>query len=259
VRGASDAQSAAPARVTARGYKYFDLVMVAFVVVLLLSNTVAVKVMRLGPFSIGPVTLGPWATDGATLLFPISYIFGDVLTEVYGYARSRRVIWAGFAANAFMAGLYAFVGWMPPAADWSGQDAYMAILGQTPRIVLASLVAFWAGEFCNSYVLARLKILTRGRWLWTRTLGSTVVGQAIDTTLFVLIAFWGVVDVWALIRFGFVFKVLYETLATPATYAIVNALKRAEHEDYFDVGTDFNPFAVTVADRRELPQPRASA
>ncbi len=201
--------------------------MVAFVVVLLVSNTVAVKVMRLGPFTLGPLTLGPWDTDGATLLFPISYIFGDVLTEVYGYARSRRVIWLGFAANIFVAAVYALVGWLPAGAGWPGQEAYAAILGQVPRIVLASLVAFLCGEFCNSYVLARLKVLSRGRWLWTRTLGSTVVGQAVDTTLFVLIAFWGVLapsGLLGLILFGYVFKVLYETLATPVTYAAVNFL-----------------------------------
>lgn len=220
-----------------RTYRYFDTIMVAFVVVLLLSNTVAVKAMR----------LGPWVTDGATLLFPISYIFGDVLTEVYGYARSRRVIWAGFAANAFMAAVYAVVGWLPAAPDWTGQEAYTAILGQAPRIVLASLLAFWAGEFCNSYVLARLKVLTQGRWLWTRTFGSTIVGQAIDTTIFVTIVFWGVLPaagIWEIIRFGFVFKVAYETLATPLTYAVVNFLKRVEQEDHFDAATDFNPFAI---------------
>jgi uncharacterized integral membrane protein (TIGR00697 family) len=228
----------------ARTYKYFDWIMVAFVVVLLLSNTVAVKAMR----------LGPWVTDGATLLFPLSYIFDDVLTEVYGYARSRRVIWTGFAANAAMAAVYAFVGWMPPAADWPNQNAYQAILGQTPRIVLASLIAFWAGEFCNSYVLARLKVLTRGRWLWTRTLGSTVVGQAVDTSIFVTIVFWGVLPasgIFAIIRFGYLFKVGYETLATPLTYAVVNWLKRREQEDYFDVDTDFNPFLLDARASRQ--------
>ncbi len=243
-----------------RQYKYFDLIMVAFVVVLLLSNVVVVKVMRLGPFTLGPLTLGPWLTDGATFLFPVSYIFGDILTEVYGYARSRRAIWAGFAAVAFASALYTAVGWMPPADDWDGQEAYLRILGQVPRFAVAGLVAFWAGEFCNSFVLARLKILTRGRRLWTRTLGSTVVGQAVDTTIFVLIGFWGTLPpgaIWDLIRFGFVFKVAYETLATPVTYAIVNGLKRAEREDYFDIGTDFNPFKLTIAERRELPQPGA--
>jgi len=245
-------QSTRSARPATRSYRYFDLIMVAFVVVLLLSNTVAVKAMR----------LGPWITDGATLLFPISYIFGDVLTEVYGYARSRRVIWTGFAANAFMAGLYAFVGWMPAAADWPYQDAYAAILGQTPRIVLASLIAFWAGEFCNSYVLARLKVLTRGRWLWTRTIGSTVVGQAVDTSIFVTIVFWGVLPlsgILSIIRFGFIFKVLYETLATPLTYAVVSYLKRAEHEDYYDVGTDFNPFVLSARSPGEVARPGARA
>ncbi len=160
-----------------RSYKYFDFIMAAFVAVLLISNIVVVKVMRLGPFRLGPLTLGPWATDGATFLFPISYIFGDILTEVYGYARSRRVIWAGFVAIAAGALIYTAVGaMMPPEADWPYQEAYRSILGQVPRFAVAGLVAFWAGEFCNSFALARLKILTRGRWLWGRTLGSTVVG-----------------------------------------------------------------------------------
>jgi len=235
-------------RPTTRQYKYFDLIMVAFVVVLLLSNTTVVKIMKLGPFSLGSFTLGPWATDGATFLFPFSYIFGDVLTEVYGYARSRRVIWAGFAAIAFASVVYALVGLAPPADDWGGQEAYLAILGQVPRFTVAGLVAFWAGEFCNSYFLARLKVRTRGRRLWARTIGSTVVGQAVDTTIFALIAFWGVLPaglIWDIIRFGFVFKVLYETVATPLTYAIVNWLKRAEGEDFFDEATDFNPFRLS--------------
>lgn len=231
--------------------------MVAFVVVLLLSNIVVVKVMRLGPFTIGPLTLGPWITDGATFLFPISYIFGDILTEVYGYARSRRVIWSGFAAIAFASLLYTVVGWMPPAADWDGQEAYMRILGQVPRFAVAGLIAFWVGEFCNSFLLARLKVLTTGRWLWSRTIGSTILGQAVDTSIFVLIGFWGVLPpagLVDLILFGFTFKVLYETLATPVTYAVVNYLKRVEHEDYFDVGTDFNPFTLTVPERRDVVQ-----
>lgn len=250
------------AQAVTRAYKYFDLIMVAFVVVLLVSNTVVVKIMRLGPFALGPVTLGPWATDGATFLFPFSYIFGDVLTEVYGYARSRRVIWAGFAAVAFAAAVYALVGLTPPAADWPGQEAYATILGQTWRFAVAGLVAFFVGEFCNSYILARLKVLSGGRRLWVRTIASTVAGQAVDTTIFVTIAFWGTLSpalIWDIIRFGFVFKVLYETLATPLTYAIVTFLKRAEREDYFDVATDFNPFTLGLAERRDLPRPGAPA
>ena len=239
-----------------RSYRYFDFIMAAFVAVLLISNVVVVKVMRLGPFALGPVTLGPWITDGATFLFPVTYIFGDILTEVYGYARSRRVIWAGFAAVALASLTFTVVEWMPPADDWTGQEAYTTILGRVPRLAIAGLVAFWAGEFCNSFVLARLKVLTSGRWLWTRTLGSTVVGQAVDTTIFVLIGFWGILPpsaVWELILFGFVFKVSYETLATPVTYAIVNWLKRAEREDYFDVDTDFNPFHLQAPERTVRP------
>ena len=241
------------ARQGRRSYKYFDFIMAAFVAVLLISNVVVVKVMRLGPFQVGPLTLGPWITDGATFLFPVTYIFGDILTEVYGYARSRRVIWAGFVAVALASLTYTLVGWMPPSDNRRPyQEAYTAILGQVPRFAVAGLIAFWAGEFCNSFVLARLKVLTNGRWLWTRTLGSTVVGQAVDTTIFVLIGFWGTLPpraVFDLIVFGFVFKVTYETLATPVTYAIVTWLKRAEHEDYFDVDTDFNPFHLQVPER----------
>jgi uncharacterized integral membrane protein (TIGR00697 family) len=240
-----------------RADKYFDFIMAAFVAVLLISNVVVVKVMRLGPFQVGPVTLGPWITDGATFLFPVTYIFGDILTEVYGYARSRRVIWTGFAAVALAALTYTLVGRMPPSDDWEPyQAAYTAILGQVPRFAVAGLIGFWVGEFCNSFVLARLKVLTNGRWLWTRTLGSTVVGQAVDTTIFVLIGFWGTLPpraVFDLIVFGFVFKVTYETLATPVTYAIVTWLKRAEHEDYFDVDTDFNPFHLQMPERTARP------
>ncbi len=241
-----------------RSYKYFDFIMAAFVAVLLISNVVVVKVMRLGPFRLGPVTLGPWITDGATFLFPVTYIFGDILTEVYGYARSRRVIWAGFVAVGLASLTYTLVGRMPPSDDWRPyQEAYTTILGQVPRFAVAGLIAFWVGEFCNSFVLARLKVLTRGRRLWSRTIGSTVVGQVVDTVIFVLIGFWGVLPpagLWDLIQFGFVFKVVYEALATPLTYAIVNFLKRAEHEDFFDIGTDFNPFRLELAAPRELPQ-----
>ncbi|MFN8514513.1 MAG: queuosine precursor transporter [Thermomicrobiales bacterium] len=236
-----------------RVYKYFDLIMAAFVAVLLISNVTVVKVMRLGPFHLGPITLGPWATDGATLFFPLSYIFGDVLTEVYGYARSRRVIWAGFAAIAIAAVIYTIVGELPPAADWPNQGAYTDILGQVPRFTVAGLFAFWAGEFCNSFALARLKILTGGRQLWMRTIGSTIVGEAVDTGLFVFLGFVGTIPaslMWDIFVFGFLFKVCYETLATPLTYLVVNFLKRAEHEDYYDIGTNFNPFHLSVPQAR---------
>lgn len=222
-------------------YRLFPFVMVAFVVVLLVSNTVAVKVTQLGPFYF----------DGATVLFPLTYIFGDILTEVYGFKRSRFVIWSGFIACAFMALAYSLIGVLPAAPDWDHQDAYRAILGQTPRIVLASLIAYFCGEFTNSFILAKMKILTAGRWLWTRTIGSTVVGQAVDTSIFVAIAFTGVIPWVALVYMAisnYVFKTLFEAAATPATYAACGWLKRVEQEDYYDEKTNFNPFAVSIED-----------
>jgi queuosine precursor transporter len=218
-----------------RGYRYFDLIMALFVAVLLISNVASSKILKLGPFTF----------DGGTLLFPISYIFGDILTEVYGYRRSRRVIWAGFASAALMAGVFALVGALPPAAGWDNQEAYEAILGTTPRIVLGSLVAYFAGEFSNSYTLAKMKILTGGRWLWTRTIGSTLVGEGVDTLLFVTIAFAGTLPwplFWSIILSNYVFKCGLEAAMTPVTYRITSFLKRTEKEDMYDVGTDFNPF-----------------
>jgi hypothetical protein len=219
-------------------YRYFDLIMAFFVAVLLISNVASTKIMQLGPFTF----------DGGTLLFPVSYIFGDILTEVYGYRRSRRVIWTGFACAALMAGVLAVVGALPPAPGWENQEAYMAILGTTPRIVLGSLVAYFAGEFSNSYTLARLKIATQGRWLWMRTIGSTLVGEGVDTLLFVTIAFAGLYPAalfWSIIVSNYVFKVGIEVVMTPVTYRVANFLKRAEHEDVYDIGTDFNPFKVS--------------
>ncbi|CEP67566.1 Protein of unknown function DUF165 [Moorella glycerini] len=224
-------------------YKLFPFVMVAFVVVLLLSNTVAVKVAKFGPFFF----------DGAVILFPISYIFGDILTEVYGYKRSRVVVWTGFIACLFMSFVYWLVGILPAAPPWGGQEAYQRILGQTPRIVLASLVAFFCGEFTNSYILAKLKIFTRGRWLWTRTIGSTIAGQLVDTALFITIAFAGIMPGTVLLRMimtNYLFKTTYEVLATPLTYAVTGWLKRVENEDYYDFQTNYNPFRVTMEDLR---------
>lgn len=220
-----------------RAYRYYDVVMALFVAVLLISNVASSKILLLGPFTL----------DGGTILFPLSYIFGDVLTEVYGYVGSRKVIWIGFLCTALLAVVLVIVGVLPPAPGWTGQEAYMTILGQTPRIVLASLIAYWAGEFSNSFVLAKMKILTRGRWLWMRTIGSTIVGEGVDSVLFVLIAFAGVLPsalLHSVIISNYVFKVGLEALATPATYAIVNRLKRAEREDYYDYHTDFNPFGA---------------
>lgn len=221
--------------------RLFPVIMALFVTILLVSNTVAVKVTHLGPFYF----------DGATILFPVTYIFGDLLTEVYGYKRSRIVVWTGFLACIIMSLVYWLVGVLPPAGDWQNQDAYMAILGQTPRIVLASLIAYLCGEFVNAYVLAKMKLLTQGRYLWTRTIGSTIVGQGVDTVLFVTIAFSGVIPVNLLIYMmvsNYVFKTAFEILATPLTYAAVGYVKKVEAVDYYDKDTDFNPFKVSVHD-----------
>lgn len=220
-----------------RTYRYFDVIMALFVAVLLISNVASAKILYLGPFTF----------DGGTILFPLSYIFGDILTEVYGYRRSRKVIWTGFGCAGLMSLVFAIVGTLPPAQGWEHQAAYEAILGQTPRIVLGSLIAYWAGEFSNSFVLAKLKIITYGRWLWTRTIGSTMVGEGVDTLLFANIAFLGTLPqevLAALIISNYVFKVGVEVLATPFTYAIVTFLKRTEQEDYYDRDTNFNPFAL---------------
>jgi queuosine precursor transporter len=228
------------------GFRHFDFVMAAFVAILLLSN-----VLGAGKVAVIALPWGPWPFGAGILFFPLSYVIGDVLTEVYGYARARRVIWAGTAAVLFMALVSWVVVALPPAPGWSNQPAYEAVFGQVPRIVLASVAAFWAGEFVNAYVLARMKLLTRGRHLWTRTIGSTVVGQGVDSLIFYPLAFWGaegwtpglVVTVlftqWAL-------KVGWEVLLTPVTYAVVGWLKRAEGVDVFDAGTDFTPFRARV-------------
>ncbi len=241
-RAAAVADPAETARLDARpdirpngGYRYLDLITALFVAVLLISNIVGQKIWRLGPLDM----------SAAQMLFPVSYIFGDVLTEVYGYARSRRVIWIGFGCNALMA----LVDWvavqLPPSPEWHNQEAFATIIGFVPRMVIASLIAFWAGEFSNSYVLAKMKILTSGRHLWMRTIGSTVVGEAVDSILVIGITFTGVLPVGTMVRIVFsmyLFKVDYEAAVTPATYAVVNWLKRQERIDFYDYGTNFNPF-----------------
>ena len=233
-----------------RTYHYYDLVMALFVTVLLISNLLSsAKIVDLR-VSLGPI---PLAFDAGTLVFPISYIFGDVLTEVYGYKRSRRVIWAGFGANALM-GLFVWLaGVLPGEAEWqsyAGQEAYDAILGGVSGLIVASLVAYFLGEFSNSYVLAKMKVWTEGRWLWTRTIGSTLVGEGVDTVTFMLIATaLGVFPpqiIVSLIVTNYILKVGFEASLTPLTYRIVNALKAAENEDYFDRHTDFNPFQLGV-------------
>lgn len=217
-------------------FRYLEVITGLFVAVLLISNVASTKFVVVGPFTY----------DGGTLLFPISYIFGDILTEVYGYARSRRVIWTGFFCAGLMSATFIVVGALPHPPEWANQEAYRKILGLTPRIVAASLIAYWAGEFSNSFVLAKMKVLTNGRWLWTRTIGSTLVGEGVDTALFVSIAFLGVSPaplLWAVLISNYVFKVAVEVVATPLTYAIVAFLKRREQVDWYDRRTNFNPFA----------------
>ena len=218
-----------------KSYKYLTALSVFFVSVLLISNIASTKIVDFGWFTF----------DGGTLLFPLSYIFGDILTEVYGYAKARRVIWTGLAANVFMALVFMAASALPPAAPWPLQEAFASILGQTPRIVAASVIAYWAGEFLNSYVLAKIKVKMQGRRLWIRTIGSTVVGEAIDTALFISLAFGGVLPgslVITIMISSYLAKVALEIILTPATYAVVRTLKRAEGEDYYDTATNFNPF-----------------
>jgi queuosine precursor transporter len=223
-----------------RVYRYYDLVMAAFVTVLICANVIgAAKRCQIGGFTF----------SAGVLFFPISYIFGDVLTEVYGYSRARKVVWAGFGALAFAS----FMSWailqFPPAPDWPHQPAYETVFGGTPRIVLASLVAYFSGEFCNSYVLAKMKLRTGGRLLWTRTIGSTIVGEAVDSLIFYPLAFlgapgWTTEQVLAVLMGNYLLKVAWEVMMTPFTYRVVNFLKRAESEDYFDRDTDFTPFSL---------------
>ena len=221
-----------------RTYKYYDLVMASFVTILICSNVIgAAKVATVAGFTFG----------AGVLFFPISYIFNDVLTEVYGYARARKVVWAGFGALIFAS----FMSWavlaFPPAPGWPHQHAFQTVFGGTPRIVGASMLAYFCGEFCNSYVLARMKVRTEGRWLWSRTIGSTVVGEAVDSMVFYPLAFLGLWSpdlVLKVMATNYALKVAWEVAMTPFTYRIVNALKRAEHEDYFDRNTNFTPFSL---------------
>ena len=221
---------------TIHQFRSFDVVMAAFVAILLLSNVIgAAKV----------ATLGGWEFGAGILFFPLGYVIGDVLTEVYGYARARRCIWVGFSAMLFMAFMSWVVVSLPPAPGWTGQAAYESVFGQVPRIVFASIVAFWAGEFVNSYVLARMKVWTRGKHLWSRTIGSTIFGQGVDSLIFYPLAFWGIwstSQVLTVMVTNWGLKVLWEALLTPVTYVVVNKLKRHEGVDLFDEGTDFTPF-----------------
>lgn len=221
-----------------RSYKYFDFVMAGFVTVLLCANLIGVG---------KPVTLFGFTFGGGNLFFPLSYLFGDLLTEVYGYARSRRVVWAGFAALIFASFMSWIVLSLPAAAGYTGDAALQAVFGSTWRIVAASMVAYLIGEFINSYVLAKMKVMTKGKMLWARTIGSTVAGEAIDTAIFYPLAFYGIWDTDLLLKVmlgNYAIKVGWEVVATPLTYRIVAWLKRAENEDYFDVKTKFTPFTL---------------
>lgn len=223
-----------------RTYRYYDLIMAAFVTVQICTNFIsAPKRVMVGGFTFG----------AGVLFFPISYLFGDILTEVYGYARSRKVVWAGFGALTFAS----FMSWvvlaLPPDPTWHNQPAWETVFRGSPRIVVASMLGFFAGEFSNSYTLAKLKLLTRGRFLWTRTIGSTIVGEAVDSLLFYPIAFlgrpsWTVYDVGKVMVANYLLKVGWEVVMTPVTYKVVGFLKRVEHEDYYDYDTNFTPFSL---------------
>jgi uncharacterized integral membrane protein (TIGR00697 family) len=229
----------------ARNFRYYDFIMAAYVCILLCANLI-------GPAKISTVhvpLIGPVTFMAGVLFFPISYLFGDILTEVYGYARDRRVVWAGFGALLFASFMAATIVALPPADWWAPKQAAVeSVFGSTPRIVGASITAFWCGSFVNSYVLAKMKLWTDGRWLWTRTVGSTLCGELVDSALFYLIAFYGVwtTDQLVLVTTTqYVLKSGWEILATPLTYKVVAFLKRAEQEDYYDRDTDFTPFSLS--------------
>lgn len=223
---------------TAPRYKYLDALTTAFVVILLVSNLVAQKICLIGPFAI----------SGAILLFPITYIFGDIFTEVYGFAASRRAIWLGFFGTALLYLIAAAVIRLPAAPGWHNQQAFTAVFGFIPRILAASLISYWFGEFANSYTMARMKLLTNGRKLWTRTIGSTVVGQAVDTVLVITLTFVGTAPMSTLLNLigtSYLLKVGYEVIATPLTYLVIHWLKSSEGADAFDRHESFNPFAFS--------------
>lgn len=225
-------------------FRYYDFVMAAFVAILLLSNIIgAAKLTYV------EIAGSQWVYGAGILFFPLGYVIGDVLTEIYGYARARRVIWAGFGAMLFMAFMSWVVVALPPAESWAGQEAYISVFGQVPRIVFASIAAFWAGEFVNSYVMARMKIWTQGKALWSRTIGSTVVGQGVDSLLFYPLAFagiWETRDVLTVMVTNWALKVAWEAVLTPVTYWVVGILKRAEGVDAYDDGTNFTPFRADM-------------
>ena len=221
-----------------QGASWLPAISILFVVCLITANIISVKL----------IVVGPWTLPAGVIIFPISYIFGDVLTEVYGFRTARRVIWMGFLGNLVAVGAIWIAQIIPAPSFWEGQKAYEAILGYTPRLFVASLLAYLLGEFLNSFVLARLKLITRGRFLWARTIGSTLIGEGADSLVFITVAFAGILatgDVLTMILTQWLFKVCYEVLATPATYAVVCFLKKKERLDTYDAGTRFNPFAVS--------------
>ena len=227
-------------------FRYYDFAMAAFVAVLICSNLIgAAKLVQFSEAEIFGWQIGIFGAG--ILFFPLSYVLGDVLTEVYGYARARRVVWTGFAAVAFMAFMAWVVVAMPPAPGWEGQAAYEAVFGLTPRIVLASMIAFWAGELANAAVMAKMKVWTAGKHLWSRTIGSTVVGQGVDSVIFYPVAFlgiWTTEQVITVMITNYILKVVWEAVLTPVTYGVVGALKRAEGVDVYDDDTDFTPFSI---------------
>lgn len=221
-----------------KNYKLYDITLGLFVAVLIISNIASTKIIALGPFTF----------DGGTILFPIVYIFGDVITEVYGFKGSRRIIWTGFFSLLLMSVIFWIVGAIPAAKDWNLQESYNAILMTAPRIAVASMIAYWLGEFTNSFILAKMKVWTNGKYLWTRTIGSTVFGELIDTLVFCFIAFAGVLPSGLLVSViisNYIFKVSYEVIATPLTYAVVGIYKKTEGIDVYDTD-DFNPFKVSM-------------
>ncbi|GAB5488630.1 MAG: queuosine precursor transporter [Parasphingorhabdus sp.] len=225
-------------------FRYFDFVMAAFVTVLLLSNVIGAA----KPTFV-EISGEQWVYGAGILFFPLGYVIGDILTEVYGYARARRVIWAGFGALVFMAFMSWVVVSLPPAEGWEGQAAYESVFGQVPRIVAASIVAFWAGEFVNSFVMAKMKVWTQGKMLWSRTIGSTIVGQGVDSLIFYPLAFWGIWEpatVLTVMATNWLLKVLWEVVLTPLTYLVIGWLKQREGVDIYDEKTNFTPFSTST-------------
>ena len=226
-------------RARVKQFQYYDLILASFVAFLLISNIAAVKL----------IAFGSVITDGGALLFPLTYIFGDILTEVYGYRYTRRAIWAGFAAMALASATFFIVQNLPASSDWPNQAAFDTVLGFVPRIAAASLVAYLFGEFLNAFVLAKLKVRTKGQQLWARLIGSTVVGQLFDTIIFALIAFGGILRGNDMVRFiiiGWLFKVAVEVVMLPVTYRIIAFLKRHEGMDAYDKDTDFRPLQLAA-------------